>query len=114
MNSSKRPDVLIMDDYVTIVSEEERKRLNYEEDKAYILNEVERFFTPSLRWINSTLNQFSFTGKNVKDYFLVETFDALPENQFLTPRVRLVWVKKDSSQSKPPLLTYDPVNITEL
>lgn len=84
----KRPDVIVMDD------------LAYEEDKAYILNECTRFFTPSLRWIESTRRQFSATGKNIRDYFLIETFEAFPLDSFSTPKVRYVWVKKDSSQSK--------------
>lgn len=106
MNSSKnstklqgaRVDLLIMDDVVPTVVEDERKRMDYEEDKAYILNECTRFFNPSLRWIESTRNQFKTTGKDIKDYFLVETFEAYRVDDFSPPQVKLVWVKKDSSQ----------------
>lgn len=74
--------------------------VKYEEDKAYILNEVSRFFPPSLRWIEATRHQFYSTNKNIRDYFLVETFEAYPQDSFGDPRVRYVWVKKDSSQVK--------------
>lgn len=93
-----KPDVIVFDDVV--ISEEERKRLNYEEEKAYILNEASRFFVPSLRWIESTRNQFKTTGRRIQDYFMVETYDALSPYEFNTPKIHLIWVKKDSSQSK--------------
>lgn len=108
MNSSKitgaRADTIIMDDFVMPSEEhskhweEEQKKRKYEEDKAYILNEADRFFVPSLRWIESTRNQFIAIGKDIKDYFLVETYEAYRVNDFTPPQVKLVWVKKDSSQ----------------
>lgn len=70
----------------------------YEEDKTHILSESMRFFTPSLRWIESTHRQFSAAGKNIRDYFLIETFEAFPLDSFSTPRVRYVWVNMDSSE----------------
>lgn len=116
MNSSKiqgqEANLLIINEE-QIITEDERKRLDYEEDKAYILNEASRFFTPSLRWIESTRNQFIATGKNIKDYFMVETFEAYRIDDFTPPQVRLVWVKKDSSQAKP-LVSYTPTDITNL